>query len=452
MKYHVASHIRSDWLSAGVLVIVTTAIAASHARGAAPRLSVDEPKIDLGTVQAGDVVPMLWRLENTGDADLVIERIKPGCGCTIVSFSEEDQIIHPGDTLELEAAFNSTGRRGEHDKEVVIFSNDPNQPKFGLSFRAYVDRLFEVVPNSLVDLRTVQRGSTAARTIDVVEDRERGEVTIVGIDVPDDTPLDFSVKPFHETRASGKRIAVTVLPSAATGKLKVKATLRIQLGDTIREHTITIRVEVVGEITWLPRIVDSTRRKLRPGNTLAPVSIRTSSGPGFRVLRATGGDIFDVSVEPQASAGPAKRHIIKLKVREGVRPGPFGVTLHIETDAPDQPVIEIPVYGFVMAPLGIDPPIVLLRQDGTPAGTVRQLRFMAYPGTPLNITSYESRLQGVSVQPPENNRKTQRHIRYLEVRLAESLPSGPHTTTITVTTNIPGFDRVEIPVKVEAVE
>jgi len=412
----------------------------------APHLSVDRPKLDLGTVQAGDVVPMVWQLSNTGEADLVISRIKPGCGCTIVSYAEENRIIPPGGTVELDAEFHSKGRRGEQDKEVVIFSNDPEHPKFGLSFHAFVDRLFEVVPNERVDLRNVQRGSTARRTIDVVEDLTRGAVTVVGIDVPDGTPLEFDVKPFHESGVSGQRISVTVLDAAATGKLKVHATLRIQVGKTIREHEVTIRAEVRGEITWLLKVVDATRRMLRPGNVLAPVTVLASSGVGFHVLGVTTSGRLDAAEERRGSAGPVKRHVIRLTVRDDVPPGPFGETLRIETDALDQPVIEIPVYGFVMPALEIEPPVVILRADGTPAGSVRQVRLKTYPGTTLNITSYKSALEAVSVRPSDA-RKSQRHIKFVEVRLTEPPPTGTQDSTITIGTNIPGFDHVEIPVK-----
>ncbi len=453
------------WRLAAALIVggsamVSLARAAPHAQttgapathSGAPHLSVDQPRIDLGTVQAGDVVPMSWRLKNTGHADLVISRIKPGCGCTLVNLSEKDRVIHPGSSLALEASFNSSGRRGEHDKKVVVYSNDPTQPEFALSFRAFVDRLFEVIPDQFVNLRIVKRGDRASRTIDVLEDPTRGHVTVLGVEVPEGTPLAFSYAPFTETNATGQRVTIRVLPSATVGKLKVDATLKVKVGDTLRSHPISIRVEVVGDITWLPKVVDATRRLLRPGNKLAPVNVRASNGSGFRVLRATAGDIFDVSVDPPALSGPAKRHRVTLIVRDKVPAGPFGTTLRIETNAPDQPVIEIPVYGLVMRPLEIDPPIVMLRQDGTPAGMVRRLRLKTYPGNSLDITSYQSELEAVSVVPTSSARTPQRHIRYLEVRLNGTLPPGSHDTTITITTNVAGFDRVEIPVTVEVAE
>lgn len=451
---------KNDWrLAAGLVVGVsvtlfsaraappTTEVPAAHS--GSPHLSVDQPKIDLGTVQAGDIVPMSWRLKNTGDANLVISRIKPGCGCTLVNFSEKDQIIRPGKSLELEASFNSSGRRGEHDKKVIVYSNDPTQPEFALSFRAFVDRLFEVIPSHFVNLRIVKRGDHASRTIDVLEDPTRGHVTVLGVDVPEGTPLSFSIKPFTETNATGQRVTIRVLPSAAVGKLKVDATLQVKVGETVRTHPVSIRVEVVGDITWLPKVVDATRRVLRPGNTLAPINVRASSGTGFRVLRATAGDIFEVHVDPTDISGPAKRHRVTLTVRDKVPAGPFGTTLRIETDAPDQPVIEVPVYGNVMKPLEVDPPIVILRQDGTPAGTVRRLRLKTYPGSSLDITSYQPGLEAVSVQPASSAQTPQRHIRYLEVRLTGMLPPGSHDTKIIITTNVAGFDRVEIPVRVE---
>ena len=56
---------------------------------AAPELVVTQRKIELGTVLEGDKVKLSWLLENRGTADLVIEKVKPACGCTAVDLSDE---------------------------------------------------------------------------------------------------------------------------------------------------------------------------------------------------------------------------------------------------------------------------------------------------------------------------------------------------------------------------
>ena len=41
-----------------------------------------------------------------------------------------------------------------------------------------------------------------------------------------------------------------------------------------------------------------------------------------------------------------------------------------------------------------------------------------------------------------------RHLRYLDVRLASSLPKGTHETVLTVVTGVTGAERLEIPVTI----
>ncbi len=419
---------------------------------ASPRLVVAERTVELGTMQAGDTAPMVWRLENQGDADLVVSRVKPGCGCTIVELNGQDRVIHPGEHFDLRAMFHSTGRRGLQNRKVTVFSNDPDEPRLELSFRAVVERLYEVVPSQIVNLRSVQRGAKASKTIDVIEDAGHGPVEVLGIDTADGAPVSFSIKPFAERNLKGQRIHVTVQPDAAVGRLAIDATIRIAVGGTEHTHGITIRAEVVGDITWQPRVVDATRQPARPGRKLAPVDIRAAGGATFRITGVSAGPDFDVEVIPPVGSKTAKRHLVTLVVREDTNSGPIAAWLRIETDAPDQPVIKIPAYAFVLPALDIDPPVVILQADGTPAGMSRRLKLQTYPGRKLEITSYASDLDRVTVQPATSDRTPQRHIRYFDVQLQTDAGSAAQTGELTFETTVPGYERVRIPVTVRKPE
>ena len=124
------------------------------------------------------------------------------------------------------------------------------------------------------------------------------------------------------------------------------------------------------------------------------------------------------------------------------------MTLRLETDAPDQPVIEVPVYGLILDALAADPPVVILEPDDTPAGTVRRLRLITYPGQTLVVASHTSDLEMVQVRPTTSASTRQRHIRYFDVRLVSPTPAGTHNGTLTFETNVPGLERFEIPVRV----
>jgi len=412
-----------------------------------PKLVVPEPSLDLGTIQAGDTEMIVWRLENRGDANLVITRVKPDCGCTIVELKNQDRTIRPGDHFDLRAAFHSKGRKGVQNKTITVFSNDPTQPQFPLTFRATVDRLYEVVPSEVVNLRAVQRGTTATKTIDVVEDPAHGAVTVLGVELVKPAPLSFDVAPFSERGIKGQRIRVSVEPTAAVGTLSADAVLQIDVEGTKRRHEVNIRAEILGDVTWQPKIVDATRQAARPGHKLAPVDVRTLGKSALRITGVSAGPNFDVEVAPPMGE-PAPHHRVTVAFRDDAEPGPIAALLRIETDVPDQPVIEVPVYAFLLSALSVDPPVVILDADGTDAGTSRRIKLQTYPGRTLDITSYSTDLDMVTIEPAVTDWTPQHHIRYFEVKLGADVDRGDHSGTLIFETSVEGFERIRIPVTV----
>ncbi len=83
-------------------------------------LSFETKTIDYGVVEQHSDGKKHFSLTNTGDAPIVIEKIKPSCGCTVVSKPTEP--ILPGETVELEVKY-ATNRLGQFSKTITITSN-----------------------------------------------------------------------------------------------------------------------------------------------------------------------------------------------------------------------------------------------------------------------------------------------------------------------------------------
>ena len=62
---------------------------------------------------------------NVDDKPTFIAEVKPTCGCTSVSFTED--IIHPGDTAYISLIYNPAGRPGSFNKGVKVYIGD--EPK-----------------------------------------------------------------------------------------------------------------------------------------------------------------------------------------------------------------------------------------------------------------------------------------------------------------------------------
>ena len=91
-----------------------------------PVIKFEEPKIDFGTLHEGDVVTHVYKFKNTGDAPLIISRIKASCGCTVPSNWKKEPIM-PGENSEFTVRFNTRNKIHKQHKTVTIYCNTKNK-------------------------------------------------------------------------------------------------------------------------------------------------------------------------------------------------------------------------------------------------------------------------------------------------------------------------------------
>lgn len=414
-----------------------------------PRLVVEKRVHDLGEVVEGDVVTVTWTLENRGTADLVIERTKPSCGCTVVKSSDKDLVIPPGGKLDLTAEFDSARRRGEQHKFVRVESNDPADPKLSLEFTARIKQLYEMIPSGLLNLRLVQRGKPADHTLDVIPAEPDDRLEIENLAWAEKAPITYTVEPLKLRDAVGKRIRFTVTPAASLGSLKATLKMTLSIDGVKKERRVPIRAEVVGDVTVHPKLINAIRLPSPRGKRLAPVTLRSTNRTPFEILGVSAGPLLDASYEPDDRALPGTQYDVMVTIRDDAPAGPFGATLRVRTNSLDQPIVEVPVYGDVAELVTIEPPIILLRADGTPAGTKRRVKIQAQPLETLQITELTCDNQAVEARVDREASARYRHLRYIDVELRGNVADGTHKATLSVTTTVPGAERIEIPVSID---
>ncbi len=105
-----------------------------------PRLTVETTKINLGDVVNGEIITRDVTVQNTGEAELVIEAISTSCGCTQATL--EPMIIPPGGNGTLHIAFDSGAHgpelTGALIRQVFINTNDPRQPETVIEVAAHI--------------------------------------------------------------------------------------------------------------------------------------------------------------------------------------------------------------------------------------------------------------------------------------------------------------------------
>jgi hypothetical protein len=125
--------------------VVTEAKAAPAAKtdGSQPKAVPAEEAKNVGTVAKGDAIEYSFKVRNEGKADLLINDVKPSCGCTIGKF---DKVIKPGEEGKITLTIDTKTFSGPISKTAVVLTNDPVKPQFSLSLAAYVKPYVEVVP------------------------------------------------------------------------------------------------------------------------------------------------------------------------------------------------------------------------------------------------------------------------------------------------------------------
>ena len=76
-----------------------------------------------GKIHEGQKLAVAFRFRNAGAYPLIIESVRPGCGCTVADFPKE--AIAPGAESEITGSFDSHGREGLQHKAITVKANTP---------------------------------------------------------------------------------------------------------------------------------------------------------------------------------------------------------------------------------------------------------------------------------------------------------------------------------------
>ena len=85
----------------------------------------DHTEHDFGKINEGEKVGCIFKYENTGSGNLIIQKATGSCGCTVPRWDKEP--TPPGETGRLEVIFDSSGRNGKQNKSITVTSNSSDK-------------------------------------------------------------------------------------------------------------------------------------------------------------------------------------------------------------------------------------------------------------------------------------------------------------------------------------
>jgi hypothetical protein len=154
------------------------AIAADTKTTAAPVLTVEKSRFEVGSLVEGDPVFHAISYTNNGDADLVLHDVKTDCACTTVTV---DKNLPPGRSGKLELAIDTANQSGTIERKIALHSNDPLQPVMVLKIAMEIAPAISVQPDRIfLDGFT---GEVESASVTLTANRE--------------LPLDVKLDSFH---------------------------------------------------------------------------------------------------------------------------------------------------------------------------------------------------------------------------------------------------------------
>lgn len=111
------------------------------------------------------------KIKNAGTEKLIINNVRPSCGCT-AALLDTNQIL-PGNEATLDVKLNIANRPGAVIKTVSISSNDPKRPNVNLELKAEVHVDIEVSPTQYFTFNQMRVGEESSAKVKLINHSDK---------------------------------------------------------------------------------------------------------------------------------------------------------------------------------------------------------------------------------------------------------------------------------------
>lgn len=139
---------------AAVAVAALACVASTYAQGGKVEVMGGDT-YNWGTLPPGKLKAELT-VRNVGQGTLVIDTVRPSCGCTTSPIDKK--VLEPGETATVHVTLDASYRQGHLEKSVTIVSNDSTTPYHFVRLIAEIKPTLAVVPTTNFVLANGQVG------------------------------------------------------------------------------------------------------------------------------------------------------------------------------------------------------------------------------------------------------------------------------------------------------
>lgn len=357
--------VKKEGTKAPAAPAVTTAPAPAPAAAPAdaPKIVIVESIKDYGTIPKGQELVWDFTVKNEGKADLVIDQVKPSCGCTVANF---DKSIKPGATGKIGLKVETKAFSGPISKSATVTSNDPANPNMTIVIKAIVKPYVDVLPQGYVRFSAIQ-GEPAMQNVTLVTE-EKTPFKVDKVDTPADKPwltakvVEVADKDRIQGRGDNKqyKVEISLGKEAPVGLLNEKLVAHTNI-----EKAQTIDITVSGLVRPL---ISVTPQQLNFGDVTVGAEPTTRNvivahnkedKKDFKVTK-----VEILSVPPATDKGakgqPVKglvyeltpiqdgqRYQVVVKTDKDLAKGPIDAVMTISTNDKANPKFDVPIKGNV---------------------------------------------------------------------------------------------------------
>lgn len=302
---------------------------------AQPKVVLSEKIYDFGLVPQGTVVEHDFILTNTGTLPLVINSVRPACGCTAAL--PPSGPIAPGQTGTITVTFNTSGYDGSKEKSVHVYTNDLTMQDFDIFLKGEVEGTIDIEPQS-VNFGTVRSSGDFLLKNVQVKLKPLSTLKIKEISASSNLIL-IQNKVINDRSAS---FTVAFAPTGANGTLLQKVIITADNKGTPEYFTVPVTAKIEGTLIVEPRIVSFglvtqdqiLERDIKIASPKAGelnIHSYSSSDPAFGLTLK--------QIEPGTA------YVLSVKLDPKKLTGDVRGTITVETNNKEQPQIELTAYA-----------------------------------------------------------------------------------------------------------
>jgi len=298
-----------------------------------PQLIFENPVYEFGRTAAGDVVQCLFKFANPGDSMLRIEDVSTTCGCT--STGVWNRVLQPNEMGVLPIQLDTSHLNGEVQKIISVTSNAKAQSNMVLVIKGSVWQPIEILPPHVVFGVVSSRNTITTRDLRIVNNGSE-PITVHNPECSSDRyRVDLrTLKPGREFQLS-----VTTVPPLTNGLNLGLITFTTSVP---QKPVVAISAQIVVQPLQIfpPRVVLYGHTNDEPFQR--SVIIKNNQGYALQLSKVSINS-DEVSVRLQEMI-PGVQYRIDLTFPKQFQI-PLGkpVTLSMETNLSETPLIEVPV-------------------------------------------------------------------------------------------------------------